>query len=174
MLSCLRGIVSLKSAFTPCRSEFQLAPQLAMIELKMLCRGLGWIVSPRDIVGIQDTIFHDDGKVERVQTSIPDGDKPPVSGRVRATLTLAGWVLLPHERGTNVTYVVKSESPQLGTFRPRLSISRNSQSQWLYSHQGAKHLQVPRLIERLNVVNRSSTAPSYQKSRRPSRDATRR
>ncbi|KAG8892838.1 hypothetical protein FRB99_002417, partial [Tulasnella sp. 403] len=71
-------------------------------------RGMGWIVSPRDIVGCQDTIYNEDGSVERVQTSVEDPDVPPVSGRVRATLTVAGWVLKPHEKGTDVTYLVKS------------------------------------------------------------------
>ncbi|KAG8985013.1 hypothetical protein FRB93_006114 [Tulasnella sp. JGI-2019a] len=70
-------------------------------------KGFGWIVSPRDIVGVQDTIFHDDDSVERVQCSVDNSLMPPVSGRVRATLTLAGWVLKPHEKGTEVTYVVK-------------------------------------------------------------------
>jgi len=70
-------------------------------------RGFGWIGSPRDIVGVQDTVFHDNGKIERIQTSVPDNVLPPVSGRVRATLTLAGWVLKPHSDGTEVTYVVK-------------------------------------------------------------------
>ncbi|KIO30298.1 hypothetical protein M407DRAFT_20568, partial [Tulasnella calospora MUT 4182] len=76
-------------------------------EFYAIQRGIGWVVSPRDIVGCQDTIINEDGSLERVQTSVEDSDKPPVSGRVRATLTLAGWVLKPAEQGTNVTYVVK-------------------------------------------------------------------
>ncbi|KAG8902368.1 hypothetical protein FRC00_011386 [Tulasnella sp. 408] len=76
-------------------------------EFYAIQRGIGWVVSPRDIVGCQDTIVSEDGSIERVQTSVEDSDRPPVSGRVRATLTLAGWVLRPAEQGTNVTYVVK-------------------------------------------------------------------
>jgi len=70
-------------------------------------KGLSWIISPRDIVGLQDTIFDDSGTIERVQCSVDDPHSPPVSGKVRATLTIAGWVLRPLEKGTDVTYMVK-------------------------------------------------------------------
>ncbi|KAG8934156.1 V-ATPase V1 sector subunit E [Tulasnella sp. 417] len=87
-------------------------------EFYAIQRGIGWVVSPRDIVGCQDTIISEDGSIERVQTSVEDSDKPPVYGRVRATLTLAGWVLSPAEQGTNVTYVVKSKLyPQFSSER---------------------------------------------------------
>ncbi|KAG8902369.1 START domain-containing protein 10 [Tulasnella sp. 408] len=76
-------------------------------EFYAIKRGIGWVVSPRDIVGCQDTIINEDGSIERVLTSVEDSDRPPVSGRVRATVTITGWVLSPVEQGTNVTYVVK-------------------------------------------------------------------
>ena len=53
-------------------------------------------------------IISSDHTHEIVQTSVPENEKTgPVSGLVRGTLTLAGWVLKPTSGGTDVTYVVK-------------------------------------------------------------------
>ncbi|KAG8882698.1 hypothetical protein FRB97_007838 [Tulasnella sp. 331] len=99
----------LRTAWDPRTQEARLLDRYSQYEVGFYTvqKGFGWIVSPRDIVGIQDTLFNEDGTIERVQCSVDDSLKPPVSGRVRATLTLAGWVLKPHEQGTEVTYVVK-------------------------------------------------------------------
>jgi hypothetical protein len=67
-----------------------------------------FMVQPRDIVGVQDTIFGDDGSIELFQTSIVDDKKAPqVSGKTRATLTVAGWHIKPVGADTQLTYVVK-------------------------------------------------------------------
>jgi len=99
----------LRTMWDPRTQEARLLKRYSQHEIGFYTvqKGLGWLISPRDIVGIQDTIFHSDGKIERVQTSVPDELVPPIPGRVRATLTLAGWVLKPHDDGTEVTYIVK-------------------------------------------------------------------
>ncbi|KAF8342590.1 uncharacterized protein EI90DRAFT_3029512 [Cantharellus anzutake] len=67
------------------------------------------LVSQRDIVGVHDAIFHDDGTIEAVQTSVPnDARTPETSGKVRANLKVAGFVFRPSgETDTDVTYLVK-------------------------------------------------------------------
>ncbi|KAG8998833.1 hypothetical protein FRB94_006634 [Tulasnella sp. JGI-2019a] len=71
-------------------------------------KGVGFLVKPRDTFVVQDTIFNDDGTIERIQTSVSDDRIPPKSGRVRGNLTIAGWILKPHETGVEVTYVFKT------------------------------------------------------------------
>lgn len=66
-------------------------------------------MSPRDIVGIEHTVYHDDGKVERVSTSVTDPNVPPVSGKVRATLAMGGWVIRPVDGGIDVAYIMKGK-----------------------------------------------------------------
>jgi hypothetical protein len=74
-------------------------------------KGVGWIVSERDIVGVQTVIFSTEedpsSGYEVVQTSV-EGD-PENKGRVRATLTCAGWSVVPRGEDLEVSYVVKSE-----------------------------------------------------------------
>ncbi|KAF8606258.1 Bet v1-like protein [Ceratobasidium sp. AG-I] len=71
-------------------------------------KGVGMFVSERDIVGVQSVVFPN-GDVENgfevVQTSV-EGD-PANSGRVRATLTCAGWSVVPRGDDLEVSYVVK-------------------------------------------------------------------
>ncbi|KAG9049934.1 hypothetical protein FS837_008520 [Tulasnella sp. UAMH 9824] len=82
-------------------------------EFYAIQRGIGWVVSPRDIVGCQDTIVSEDGSIERVQTSVEDSDRPPVSGRVRATLTLAGWVLINPNGYIPITIINNTVIPEI-------------------------------------------------------------
>ncbi|CCO35319.1 hypothetical protein BN14_09436 [Rhizoctonia solani AG-1 IB] len=70
-------------------------------------KGVGWIVSERDIVGVQHVQEGEDGAFEVVQTSVK-GD-PDNSGRVRATLSVAGWSFAQRGNDLEVAYVVKSE-----------------------------------------------------------------
>ncbi|CAE6463356.1 hypothetical protein ACGC1H_000094 [Rhizoctonia solani] len=67
-------------------------------------KGVGWVVSERDIVGVQHVQEGENGAFEVVQTSVdgPPGDK----GRVRATLT-AGWSAVPRGDDLEVAYVVR-------------------------------------------------------------------
>ncbi|CAE6485856.1 unnamed protein product [Rhizoctonia solani] len=67
-------------------------------------KGVGWVVSERDIVGVQHVQEGENGAFELIQTSVdgPPGDK----GRVRATLT-AGWSAVPRGDDLEVSYVVK-------------------------------------------------------------------
>lgn len=74
-------------------------------------KGVGFFVSERDIVGVQSIVLPDgdlENGFELVQTSV-EGD-PENSGRVRATLTCAGWSVVTRGDDLEVTYVVKSES----------------------------------------------------------------
>ncbi|KAF8750646.1 hypothetical protein RHS01_09147 [Rhizoctonia solani] len=73
-------------------------------------KGVGWLVSERDIVGVQHVQDGENGAFEVVQTSV-EGD-PDNSGRVRATLTCAGWSVVPRGNDLEVAYVVKSELVQ--------------------------------------------------------------
>ncbi|QRW25081.1 start domain-containing protein [Rhizoctonia solani] len=68
-------------------------------------KGVGWLVSERDIVGVQHVQDGENGAFEVVQTSV-EGD-PDNSGRVRATLTCAGWSVVPRGNDLEVAYVVK-------------------------------------------------------------------
>lgn len=73
-------------------------------------KGAGIFVSERDIVGVQSVVFPDgdvDKGFEVVQTSV-SGDEDN-SGRVRATLTCAGWSVVTRGEDLEVSYVVKSE-----------------------------------------------------------------
>lgn len=59
-------------------------------------KGMGWLVYPRDIVGIQRNYHPEDGseKGERmiIQTSIEEPEwAPEQKGKTRATLTVSGW-----------------------------------------------------------------------------------
>jgi hypothetical protein len=56
-------------------------------------------------------VYSQDGTIEVVQTSVPNDEKTPdVSGKVRGTLTAAGWILRPSGDDTDVTYLVKGVS----------------------------------------------------------------
>ncbi|ELU45072.1 START domain-containing protein [Rhizoctonia solani AG-1 IA] len=66
-------------------------------------KGVGWLVSERDIVGVQHVQDGENGAFEVVQTSV-EGD-PDNSGRVRATLTCAGWSVVP--RGNDLEVIVQ-------------------------------------------------------------------
>ncbi|CAE6529209.1 unnamed protein product [Rhizoctonia solani] len=68
-------------------------------------KGVGWLVSERDLVGVQHVQEGENGAFEVVQTSV-EGD-PENSGRVRATLTCAGWSVVPRGDDLEVAYVVK-------------------------------------------------------------------
>ncbi|KAG9086420.1 hypothetical protein FRC06_003093 [Ceratobasidium sp. 370] len=70
--------------------------------------GVGIFVSERDIVGVQSVVLPNEDVekgFEVVQTSV-EGD-PENSGRVRATLTCAGWSVVPRGDDLEVTYIVK-------------------------------------------------------------------
>lgn len=71
-------------------------------------KGVGWIVSERDIVGVQAVVFANDedpaGGYEVVQKSV-EGDEEN-KGRVRANLC-AGWSVVPRGDDLEVAYVVK-------------------------------------------------------------------
>lgn len=68
-------------------------------------KGVGWLVSERDIVGVQHVQEGENGAFEVVQTSVEGDDHN--SGRVRATLTCAGWSVIPRGDDLEVAYVVK-------------------------------------------------------------------
>ncbi|BGP28630.1 hypothetical protein JCM10296v2_000366 [Rhodotorula toruloides] len=75
-------------------------------------KGMGWLVYPRDIVGIQKNYHPEDGseKGERmiVQTTIEEKDwAPEQKGKTRATLTVSGWRFTPVGDDLKVTYIVK-------------------------------------------------------------------
>ncbi|KAF8606259.1 Bet v1-like protein [Ceratobasidium sp. AG-I] len=71
-------------------------------------KGAGVFVSERDIVGVQTVVFPNgllEGGFEIVQTSV-EGDEEN-SGRVRAKVTCAGWVVVPRGEDLEVVYVMK-------------------------------------------------------------------
>jgi len=69
-----------------------------------------FLVWPRDFVGVRDVAYSEDGTIEIVQTSVPNDEKTPdVDGKVRGTLTAAGWILRPLGDDTDVTYLVKGD-----------------------------------------------------------------
>ncbi|GAA5995064.1 START domain-containing protein [Rhodotorula paludigena] len=75
-------------------------------------KGMGWLVHPRDIVGVQKNYHPEDGnpKGERfvVQTSVDEPKwAPEQKGKTRATLALSGWRLTPLGEDLKLTYVVK-------------------------------------------------------------------
>lgn len=68
------------------------------------------MVSPRDFIGTQAVFTGDDGTTYIAQCSVPDDDKtPPLSGKVRAWLTVGGWRLRPIGDDLELTYIVKGE-----------------------------------------------------------------
>ncbi|GAA6004308.1 hypothetical protein JCM10207_000661 [Rhodosporidiobolus poonsookiae] len=74
-------------------------------------KGLGWLIYPRDIVGVQQNHLRADGSPtgERlvVQTSIKEDElAPEQSGKTRATLVVSGWRFVPEGDNLRVTYVV--------------------------------------------------------------------
>lgn len=74
-------------------------------------KGVRFLVSERDIVGVQTVVFaageNPAGGFEVIQTSVK-GD-PDNNGRVRATLTCAGWSVTPRGDDLEVSYVAKSK-----------------------------------------------------------------
>ncbi|KAG9124305.1 hypothetical protein FRC07_012075 [Ceratobasidium sp. 392] len=71
-------------------------------------KGAGFLVSERDVVGIQAIVVPEEGVqngFELVQTSV-EGD-PENSGRVRATITCAGWSVVPRGEDLEIVYVMK-------------------------------------------------------------------
>ncbi|KAG8706062.1 hypothetical protein FRC08_001295 [Ceratobasidium sp. 394] len=77
-------------------------------------KGAGFLVSERDVVGVQTIIVPEGGAdkgFEVVQTSV-DGD-PENSGWVRATITCAGWSVVPRGEDLEIAYVIKSKSRSL-------------------------------------------------------------
>ncbi|KAG8711551.1 hypothetical protein FRC08_015743 [Ceratobasidium sp. 394] len=71
-------------------------------------KGAGFLVSERDVVGVQTIIVPEGGAdkgFEVVQTSV-EGD-PENSGRVRATITCAGWSVVPRGEDLEIAYVIK-------------------------------------------------------------------
>lgn len=73
-------------------------------------KGMGVFVSERDIVGVQTVVFPE-GEMEKgyeiVQTSV-EGDSKN-SGRVRAKITCAGWIVVPRGEDLEVFHFSKSE-----------------------------------------------------------------
>ncbi|SGY31314.1 BQ5605_C002g01221 [Microbotryum silenes-dioicae] len=72
--------------------------------------GMGWIVWPRDIIGIQKNYksLELNQEVVVVQASVTDDEHgPEQSGKTRATVTVSGWQLLPQGSDLKVTYIVK-------------------------------------------------------------------
>jgi hypothetical protein len=59
-------------------------------------KGMGWLVYPRDIVGIQKNFGGEKENGERtiIQTSVEELDlAPEQKGKTRATLKVSGWNL---------------------------------------------------------------------------------
>ncbi|GAA5969661.1 hypothetical protein JCM21900_000799 [Sporobolomyces salmonicolor] len=73
-------------------------------------KGMGWLVYPRDIVGIQKNYggeVNENGERMVVQTSIEEPERAPEQkGKTRATLKLSGWKLTPDGEDLKVTYIV--------------------------------------------------------------------
>lgn len=58
-------------------------------------KGLGWIVGPRDLCGVQRIVREGKERLLIVQTSVVDDEMAEVqSGKTRADLKVAGWELL--------------------------------------------------------------------------------
>ncbi|KAG8683058.1 hypothetical protein FRC09_016325, partial [Ceratobasidium sp. 395] len=71
-------------------------------------KGAGFLVSERDVVAVQAAIIPEGGVIngfEFLQTSV-EGD-PDNSGRVRATITCAGWSIVPRGDDLEFVYVNK-------------------------------------------------------------------
>ncbi|GAA6018253.1 hypothetical protein JCM11491_005123 [Sporobolomyces phaffii] len=72
-------------------------------------KGMGWLVYPRDIVGIQKNYGGETENGERtiIQTSVEELDlAPEQKGKTRATLKVSGWSLKPEGDNLKVTYIV--------------------------------------------------------------------
>ncbi|GAA5870478.1 hypothetical protein JCM16303_002019 [Sporobolomyces ruberrimus] len=72
-------------------------------------KGMGWLVYPRDIVGIQKNYGGETENGERtvIQTSIEETDlAPEQKGKTRATLKVSGWSLIPEGDNLRVVYIV--------------------------------------------------------------------
>ena len=60
-------------------------------------KGMGWLVYPRDIVGVQKNYGGDVANGERtiIQTSVVEDElAPEQKGKTRATLKVSGWSLV--------------------------------------------------------------------------------
>lgn len=62
------------------------------------------IHSTRDLSLVEKVAGSPTGTISFVSTSVITPKVPRVSGRVRATLALNGWVLEPIDGGTRITY----------------------------------------------------------------------
>ncbi|GAA5838101.1 hypothetical protein JCM3766R1_004200 [Sporobolomyces carnicolor] len=72
-------------------------------------KGMGWLVYPRDIVGVQKNYGGDVANGERtiIQTSVVEDElAPEQKGKTRATLKVSGWSLVPEGDNLKVTYIV--------------------------------------------------------------------
>ncbi|GAA5965486.1 hypothetical protein JCM3765_003301 [Sporobolomyces pararoseus] len=72
-------------------------------------KGMGWLVYPRDIVGVQKNYGGDEENGERtiIQTSVEENElAPEQKGKTRATLKVSGWRLVPEGDDLRVTYIV--------------------------------------------------------------------
>ncbi|KAM0756223.1 Bet v1-like protein [Meredithblackwellia eburnea MCA 4105] len=73
-------------------------------------KGMGWLVYPRDIVGVQQNFKSKEfnQEITVIQTSVQEDElAPEQSGKTRATLSVSGWQLLPQGDDLKVTYIVK-------------------------------------------------------------------
>ncbi|KAJ3167927.1 hypothetical protein HDU88_001874 [Geranomyces variabilis] len=64
-------------------------------------------VSGRDFVTANMTHYDDDGTIYFTATSVVDRSAPVDTKRVRAHLTVAGWIIKPVPEGVAVTYIVQ-------------------------------------------------------------------
>ncbi|BGP44728.1 hypothetical protein JCM10450v2_000542 [Rhodotorula kratochvilovae] len=113
----LGGVIQLPGMRRLWDSRFESGHMLARFDrttfaFYTVMKGMGWLVYPRDICGIQKNYHPADGdaQAERliVQTSVQeDGWAPEQKGKTRATLTLSGWRLVPDGANLKVTYIVK-------------------------------------------------------------------
>ncbi|GAA6047150.1 hypothetical protein JCM3770_006924 [Rhodotorula araucariae] len=113
----LGGVIQLPGMRKLWDSRFESGHMLARFDrttfaFYTVMKGMGWLVYPRDICGIQKNYHPTDGdaQAERliVQTSVQeDGWAPEQKGKTRATLTLSGWRLVPEGENLKVTYIVK-------------------------------------------------------------------
>ncbi|GAA5907982.1 START domain-containing protein [Sporobolomyces salmoneus] len=72
-------------------------------------KGMGWLVYPRDIVGIQKNHGGETENGERtiIQTTVEEtGLAPEQKGKTRATLKVSGWHFAPEGEHLKVTYIV--------------------------------------------------------------------
>ncbi|GAA5821901.1 hypothetical protein JCM10212_002452 [Sporobolomyces blumeae] len=71
-------------------------------------KGMGWLVYPRDIVGVQRNYGTEvGGERTIIQTSVvEDETAPEQKGKTRATLKVSGWKLVPEGNNVRLTYIV--------------------------------------------------------------------